>query len=99
MLNRIVGLYDWHDGGYCVLEDGVVKEHIEFERYTRIKESGGNSLEYLKKHYLNKNGLTLDDINHWVSVYPTNNLTEDIPNAKVSYYPHHIPQTLMMLLF
>lgn len=89
MVNRIVGLYDWHDGGYCVLEDGIVKEHIEFERYTRIKESGGNSLEYLKKHYLDKNGLTLDDINHWVSVYPTNNLTEEIPNAKVSYYPHH----------
>ena len=57
---RIVGLYNWHDGGYCVLEDGVVKEHVEFERYTRLKESGGNSLEYLKNIYLKNNNLAID---------------------------------------
>jgi len=88
MGSRIVGLYDWHDGGYCVMEDGVVKEHIEFERYTRVKESGGNSLEYLKKHYLDKNGLTLKDVDKFVSVYPENNLKQT-PDTEVSYYPHH----------
>ena len=88
MVTRIVGLYDWHDGGYCVFEDGKVKEHIEFERYNRIKESGGDSLEYLKKHYLEKNGLSLDDVDHWVSTYPSNNLKQ-LPPAEVSYFPHH----------
>ena len=88
MVDRIVGLYDWHDGGYCVFEDGKVKEHIEFERYTRVKESGGNSLDYLKEHYLDKNGLTLEDIDKFVSVYPVNNL-KVLPDAEVSYYPHH----------
>jgi len=87
MVTRIVGLYDWHDGGYCVMEDGVVKEHIEFERYTRIKESGGDSLEYLKKYYLEKNGLTLNDVDHWVSAYPKNNLSNK--ELDVNFYPHH----------
>ena len=49
---KIVGLYNWHDGGYCVLEDGIVKEHIEIERYTRLKEDGGDSLKYLKDIHL-----------------------------------------------
>ena len=45
---RIVGLYNWHDGGYCVLNDGTVEEHIEFERYTIKKESPGDSSRSLK---------------------------------------------------
>ena len=44
-MTRIVGLYNWHDGGYCVLENGEVKEHIEIERYNRLKESNGDSLK------------------------------------------------------
>ena len=59
---KIIGLYNWHDGGYCVLEDGIVKEHIEFERYTRLKESGGNSLDYFEKIYGKENNLKISDI-------------------------------------
>ena len=55
---RIVGLYNWHDGGYCVLEDGEIVEHVEIERYTRLKEDGGNSLEYFRDIYLKNNNLS-----------------------------------------
>ena len=71
---RVVGLYNWHDGGYSVLNNGIVEEHIEFERYTRLKESGGDSLKFLKDKYLKKNNLNIDDIDHWVSPCPSNNL-------------------------
>jgi hypothetical protein len=26
-IERVVGLYNWHDAGYCVLEDGKLVEH------------------------------------------------------------------------
>ncbi len=97
---RIVGLYNWHDGGYCVLEDGVVVEHVEIERYSRLKEDGGDSLQYFKDIYLKKNDLTLDDIDYWVSPCPNTNLekgggkdydTHDyIPKEKVKFYSHHL---------
>jgi carbamoyltransferase len=51
---KVVGLYNWHDGGYAVLNDGVVEEHTEFERYTRLKESGGDSLQLFCERYLKK---------------------------------------------
>jgi len=97
---RIVGLYNWHDGGYCVLEDGVVVEHVEIERYSRLKEDGGDSLQYFKDIYLKKNDLTLEDIDYWVSPCPNTNLekgggkdydTHDyIPKEKVKFYSHHL---------
>ena len=97
---RIVGLYSNHDGGYCVLEDGKIVEHIEIERYTRIKESGGDSLKYLKENYLDKNNLTYDDIDHWVGVYPELSATRSkgeeyntfkiIPKERFSFYAHHL---------
>tara|TARA_R110002124_G_scaffold74094_3_gene198512 strand:- start:17588 stop:19243 length:1656 start_codon:yes stop_codon:yes gene_type:complete len=96
---RIVGLYNWHDGGYCVMEDGVVREHIEFERYTRIKEDGGDSLEYLKDIYLKNNNLTIEDVDAWVSPYPDTNLDfsslnkfethKFLPKDKINFYSHH----------
>jgi carbamoyltransferase len=97
---RIVGLYNWHDGGYCVLEDGVVVEHVEIERYSRLKEDGGDSLQYFKDIYLKKNDLTLEDVDYWVSPCPNTNLekgggkdydTHDyIPKEKVKFYSHHL---------
>ena len=97
---RIVGLYNWHDGGYAVLEDGAVTEHIEFERYTRIKESGGDSLAYFQDVYLKNNDLKLDDVDYFVSPYPDTNLekvggetcnTHDVvPKEKIIFYPHHL---------
>ena len=55
-MSKVVGLYNYHDGGYCVLDNGKVVEHIEIERYTRLKESGGDSLKYLEDIYLTKTG-------------------------------------------
>ena len=59
---RIVGLYNWHDGGYCVLDNGIIEEHTEIERYTRLKEDAGDSLDYLEKIYLKNNSLEINDI-------------------------------------
>ena len=97
---RIVGLYNWHDGGYCVLEDGKVSEHIEFERYNRKKASGGDSLEYLSSVYLKSRGLSINDIDHWVSPCPSTNLEKGgtdsydthtkLPKSKINFYSHHL---------
>lgn len=97
---RIVGLYNWHDGGYCVLEDGKIVEHVEIERYSRLKESGGDSLQYFKDVYLKKNNLGLEDVDYWVSPCPNTNLeagggasynTHDfIPKEKIKFYSHHL---------
>jgi carbamoyltransferase len=97
---KIVGLYNWHDGGYAVLEDGNLIEHTEFERYTRLKESGGDSLDLFKERYLTKNELNIHDIDQYVSSYPNTNLelssgktcnTHDfLPKEKIVYYPHHL---------
>ena len=81
---RIVGLYNWHDGGYCVLEDGVVVEHVEIERYSRLKEDGGDSLQYFKDIYLKKNDLTLEDIDYWVSPCPNTNLEKVLLTPSLS---------------
>lgn len=91
---KIVGLYNAHDGGYCILEDGKIVEHTEFERYTRLKESGGDSLElYLKNH-------KLDEAHHFVSVCPDTNLEKTgfgtyethniLPKDKICFYSHHL---------
>ena len=97
---KIVGLYNWHDGGYAVLNDGVLEEHIEFERYTRLKESPGDSLKYLEDGYLKKKHLTLDDIDCFVSPCPVNNLVQSqnetyetftkIKKEEISFYSHHL---------
>jgi len=77
------------------MKDGVLQEHIEFERYNRIKASGGDSLDRLIK-----NGINIDDVDHWVSVSPNFNLerggkdtfnTHDkVPKVKFSFYSHHL---------
>jgi carbamoyltransferase len=97
---KIAGLYNWHDGGYCILEDGKILEHIEFERYNRVKASGGDSLKYLQDIYLKNNNLNMADIDVWVSPCPNTNLekgggidydTHDkLPKAKINFYSHHL---------
>jgi carbamoyltransferase len=96
----IVGLMNSHDGGYAVLEDGVCIEHTEFERYTRIKESGGDSLKLLEERFLAPRNMTLDDVDQFVSPMPTFNLErssgrtydthERLPKDKVKFYSHHL---------
>jgi carbamoyltransferase len=97
---RIVGLYSWHDGGYCVFENGRIVEHVEIERYNRQKASHGNSFEYIQEKYLKKNNLKISDIDHWVSVSPDTNLEaagnlkfsvyDKLPKEKISFYSHHL---------
>ena len=99
-MTKIVGLYNWHDGGYCVLESGKVVEHIEFERYTRIKECGGDSLKYLTDIYLRPKNLSIDDVDYWVSPCPDTNLEKNsdtifnthdvVPKDKIKFYSHHL---------
>jgi carbamoyltransferase len=95
---KILGLYNWHDGGYCVLEDGIITDHIEIERYNRIKASGGDSLQYLiEKTKKNKEKIVLDQV---VSVSPNTNLElgggkkynthSRIPKEKIIFYSHHL---------
>ena len=87
---RVVGIYNWHDGGYAVMEDGKIVEHIEFERYTRIKESGGDSLQYFKDCFLSKHNLSLSDVDYWVSPCPSYNLKDSDITFDVDYYSHHL---------
>ena len=97
---RIVGLYNWHDGGYAVLNNGILEEHIEFERYTRLKESPGDSLNYLQNIYMKKHNLTLADIDCFVSPCPVKNLENSqsetyetfkkIDKEKIYFYSHHL---------
>ena len=96
----IVGLMNSHDGGYAVLEDGKVIEHTEFERYTRIKESGGDSLKLFEERFLYPRNMTLEDVDQFVSPMPSYNLergggntydTHDrLPKEKVRFYSHHL---------
>lgn len=91
---KILSLYNAHDGGYAILEDGEIVEHIEIERYTRLKECGGDSLSYFLKNH------KLEEIDHFVSVCPDTNLEkangetynthEILPKNKINFYSHHL---------
>lgn len=95
---RVVGLYSRHDGGYAVVEDGRVVEHTEFERYTRLKESGGNALQLFQYRFLGKHRLTMDDVDAWAAPMPTTSVSKqsskeyDISelDGKLHYYSHHL---------
>jgi len=83
-----------------VLENGKIVEHIEFERYNRKKSSGGDSLEYFSNVFLKTNGLSFEDVDHWVSPAPDTNLEKGgdtsydthskLPKSKVNFYSHHL---------
>jgi len=99
-MSKVVGLYNYHDGGYCVLDNGKVIEHIEIERYTRLKESGGDSLKYLEDGYLKNTNQKISDIDHWVSPFPVTNLAFNahdgfdtfvkIHKNDINFYSHHL---------
>jgi carbamoyltransferase len=101
MKTRIVGIYNWHDANYCVFENGTLIEHSELERYIRLKETPGDSLKYLKEVYLEKNNLTINDIDKFVSVLPDTNLCSSgkehvfdthntVSKDDIIFYPHHL---------
>lgn len=46
---KVIGLWSGHDASYCVLENGIVKEHVEWERHIREKEPAGDSVDIFLK--------------------------------------------------
>ena len=44
---KIAGLYNMHDCAFAVLEDGVPIVHNELERFTRVKMSPGDVVEFM----------------------------------------------------
>lgn len=93
---KIASLYNRHDGGFAILEDGKITMHTEFERYNRIKESGGDSLALLRKIYPS----ALYSFNAFVSVMPKNGLETasgvqydthvHLPKNRIAFYGHHL---------
>lgn len=102
MSKIVVGLQSRHDGGYAILEDGEIVEHVEIERYTRIKEDGGNSWEYFVERYLKPRNISVEyalENFDFVAPLPSNTISHhadhvyDIPNElkeKVKYFGHHL---------
>ena len=100
MSKKIIGLQSRHDGGYAVLNNGEITEHVEIERYTRIKEDGGNSWEYFVDRYLKPRSISIDyalENFDFVSPMPENTITHHANNVysvpdvlKPSYYGHHL---------
>ena len=43
-MEKILGLWSGHDASFVVLNDGIVEQHTELERHTRIKEDAGDSI-------------------------------------------------------
>lgn len=54
---RIVGLWSGHDASFCVLNNGIPEIHAELERYTRVKESFGDSIEAFNQRHGVTDGL------------------------------------------
>ena len=48
---KVAGLCSGHDCSYAVLKDGIPELHLELERYLRVKEPLGDSLEFLFNTY------------------------------------------------
>ena len=48
---KIAGLYNMHDCAFAVLEDGVPIVHNELERFTRVKMSPGDVVEFMMDEY------------------------------------------------
>lgn len=96
----VIGLCSRHDGSYVVLEDGIIVEHIEIERYTRIKESGGNSWKYFCERYLEPQNVSVRQAlkeYDFVAPMPTTSVTHcahkryELPkDIKINFYSHHL---------
>ncbi len=52
---KIAGLCSGHDCAYAILDNGLPTLHLELERYLRVKEPLGDSLEFLFDTYENDN--------------------------------------------
>ena len=45
IIMKIVSFWSGHDCSFCVLENGMPKLHVEYERYIREKEPKGDSIK------------------------------------------------------
>ena len=63
---KIAGLCSGHDCAFAVLENGIPVIHAELERYLRVKEPLGDSLEFLFKTYD-----SCEDISHFTHCLDT----------------------------
>lgn len=70
-MTRVAGLWSGHDASCCVFDDGRPLLHIELERHNRQKETPGDSIEILKKHYRE-----WDSVDEYVSCYPIRKLEQ-----------------------
>jgi carbamoyltransferase len=57
MSELIAGFHSGHDCSFGVLKDGVPVVHAELERYIRLKEPIGDSLEFLFEKYAEANNI------------------------------------------
>ena len=48
---KIAGFCSGHDAAYGILEDGIPEIHNELERFNRIKDAEGDSMELLFNTY------------------------------------------------
>lgn len=54
---RILGLWSGHDCSFAILNDGIVEQHTELERHTRIKEDAGDSIQLFYDQFGETDGL------------------------------------------
>ncbi len=57
-MSLIAGFHSGHDCSFCVLKDGKPLIHAELERYIRLKEPLGDSLDFLFKEYSDSSKIT-----------------------------------------
>ena len=63
---KIIGLSCfYHDSAACLLDNGVITEAVQEERFTRIKHDSNFPLHSIK-YILNKYNLSLDEIDYVV---------------------------------
>ena len=61
---KIGAFWSGHDCSFCVLENGVPKIHVEYERLLREKEPAGDSVSIYEQHY------SLDDLDYVALCHP-----------------------------
>lgn len=88
---KIGAFWSGHDCSFCVLEDGVPKIHVEYERLLREKEPAGDSVSIYEQHY------SLDDLDYVALCHPISKMQQhpswlklqDKFKDKIHVFSHH----------
>ena len=91
---NLLGFYSHKESSAAIVVDNVLLAHIELERYHRIKEAPGPSVEYAVKYALPALGLELKDIDCFATVYRSSYYgvygdQQYVPREKLRYFGHH----------